>query len=628
MKAYLVENYSPAISFDKNSLIVALSPEACYRLDKAGVRYSTIEDYYDESKLLANMDEYSESQLRWIDELDTFLQCNIRELKELDLKLATTYLFRLKTFVLDPLYVRCYTLRKLFEKIKPSEVTFISYQPGDISIDYLLRDTSKSYYSQLIPIYCRERGIQLSSVFLEKKELEPVKASGNISGRLKRALAENEIAGNLYYSLYSLRQYLSKRPSPPQPSQKKLNIFILRRGYHIWPYLAIDALRRGHRVYGLSGDFIVKYSFLATRKCFRLQKDSSYLDSSAWEHAANRLESSGLIESINNQCQSDVSEVILPKLGHFISRICPDLLQYSQAFGAFYEREKINIVLAPSASSPIEYAALAAARLKSLNSVYLAHGDDAFTANAYLTVERQNFNIHILSNRELGEYCQRYCRTSNFQPGLYVSPHRLLPIEKIRRQRERRSNRTGQKGRVIYLPTMLRGDNQRLEGKNYSDTWYYQSQKALMEYFSTRTDYTFVWKGLPQSDAIYNPIPDFIQDSNFTNIEVATNPFVEHLLSADKVILDFPSTGFYESVVAGIPTISLYHKLFSVRKSAIDYFGKLLQPFSDIPEAIKRIDAFLNSDPELYQTTIETGDESVIHILETIPDGRENQSVR
>ena len=159
-------------------------------------------------------------------------------------------------------------------------------------------------------------------------------------------------------------------------------------------------------------------------------------------------------------------------------------------------------------------------------------------------------------------------------------------------------------------------DARGMDGGSYADTWYYEFQKSLIEYFSTRKELTFVWKGLPASDVIYNPIPNFIMDNNFTNIEVATSPFKEHLLSADRVICDYPSTGFYESVVAGVPTMSLYHRALKVRKSAVDNFGNLLKSCSDIPEAIKHIDEFLNSNPESYRTTIDMEDKSILDILE------------
>jgi hypothetical protein len=64
--------------------------------------------------------------------------------------------------------------------------------------------------------------------------------------------------------------------------------------------------------------------------------------------------------------------------------------------------------------------------------------------------------------------------------------------------------------------------------------------------------------------------------------------------------------------------MSLYHKAFKVRESAVKYFGNMLKLYSDISEAIKHIDEFLNSDPELYKTTIEIGNESILHILERV----------
>ena len=88
MKVYLVENYDANIKFDRNSPIVALTSEVCYCLDKAGIKYSIIEDYYSELELSAQVDECYKSQLQWLDTLDAFLQNRVVELKELNLRLG------------------------------------------------------------------------------------------------------------------------------------------------------------------------------------------------------------------------------------------------------------------------------------------------------------------------------------------------------------------------------------------------------------------------------------------------------------------------------------------------------------------------------------------------------------
>lgn len=617
MKLYLVEHYSPDIKFDGNSLIVALTPEVCYRLDKAGIKYSVIEDYYDEVELSSEVGEYLESVSQWIDGLDEFLRNNI---KELNLKIATIYEWYLKRMIIDTLYIRCYALKRLFEAIKPLDIVFISHKPEEPHLNYRFEYYGRSYYSQVIPVLCSEKNIPLTSVFLEPggkdvKEIKSVSHGGNLINRLRRTLYKSATVRRLHF----IYRYFSKRPFPKQKSRERLNIFMLKTSY-IGMDFVIDALERGHNVYQLSGDFIVKYSPLGTRRHLDLKaeyKDKvTDLNNSIWENTANLLESHDLIKWFNEKCQMDVSEIILPKLRHFISTVCPEIIGYFRVFTEFCEKDRIDILFTPSVSPLIEYAALAAANFKGLNTVCLSHGDTV-VANRFWTVfELENFNIHISSNRGAKKYCECLCKANNISTELYISPHRLLGIKKIDHLRQKQ--KANIKKRIIYLTTFMVWDVRTITGFDYPDTWYYKFQKSLIEYFSTKTEYTFVWKGLPQSDAIYNPTPDFLRDSNFKNIEVATNPFVEHLLSADRVICDYPSTGFYESIVAGVPTMSLYHKACIVRKSAVDYFGNLVKPFSDVTEAIKHIDEFLNSDPELYKTTIDMENNSVLDILEGV----------
>lgn len=618
MKLYLIEAYSPDMRFDENSLIVALTPEVCYHLDKAGIRYSIIEDYYDEAELLANEDEYYESKTQWIDGLDEFLHTNI---EGLNLKLATIYDWYLKRMIIDTLYIRCYALNRLFEAVKPLDVVFVSHKPEQPHLNYRFEYYGRSYYSQVIPVLCSEKNIPLTPVFLEPdnkdvNEIKSVSQGESLVTRLKRTLYQSATVRRMHF----IYKYFSKRPFLKHKSHKGLNIFVLKT-VHIRMDFVIDALKRGHNVYLLSGDFINRYSCLGARRHLDLKaayKDKATdLNNSIWENTANLLEGHDLIKWFNKKCQLDVSQMILPKLRHFISTVCPELIGYFGVFTEFYEKDRIDILFTPSVSPLIEYAALAAANHQDrIKTVCIFHGDSVYTSKTWEVREIKNYDVNIAPNIERKEYYRRLSSEINSSTKLYSSPHRLLGIKRINHLRQRQ--RANVKKRLIYLTAFMVWDDRLMDGGNYPDTWYYKFQKALIQYFSTRTEYTFVWKGLPQADAIYNPIPDFIKDSNFRNIEIATNPFVAHLLSADRVICDMPATGFYESVIAGVPTMSLYHKALIVRKSAVDYFGNLLKLFSDIPEAINHIDEFLSSDPELYKTTIDMGDESVLDILEEV----------
>ncbi|MFC1991148.1 hypothetical protein ACFLVC_00185 [Chloroflexota bacterium] len=618
MKTYLVEEFNSDIEFDKNSLIIALTPEVCYQLDKEEIKYSIIEDYYDEAVLSNQVDEHRQSVFHWIDELDKFPQNNIREL---DLRLGTIYKWYLKGMILDPLYIRCYTLKRLFEAVSPSEVIFIASEPNEPNLNYRFENSGRSLYAEVIPILCGENSIPLKTVFLKrysKKVREIAKSTGSRNQififRLKSILARSRIVRRIYFIVKCTTKLLFTK----RAELNKLNIFMLRSDY-IGEDFIIDALTRGHNIYMLSGDSILKYSHLGARRHLNLKVEYDKvagINNGIWGQSANLLEGHDLIKWFNEQFQLDVSEIVLPRLRYFISNVCPEILGYFKALTKFYKKEQTDILLAPFRSTLIEYAAVAAANYhERVKTVCFSHGDSVSNSKTWNIVELENFNIYIASNTETKVFYSCLGKTINSLTKLYSSPHRLLNVKKIGHLREKRRGKI-RKNRIIYLPTFTLWDNRRMDGGPYPDTWNYKFQKSLIEYFSTRREYTFVWKGLPQSEKIYNPIPDFIKDNNFSNIEVAVNSFSEHLLSADRVICDLPSTGFYEAVIAGVPTMSLCYKALIVRKSAEDYFENLLKFFSDIPEAIKYIDEFLNSDSELYKVTIELEDNSILNILE------------
>lgn len=620
MKTYLVEEYSPDIKFDSDSAIVALTPKVCYQLNKAGIRYAIIEDYYDEVSLSAEVDEYLKSQFQWIKSLDEFLQDNVPEVKGLNLKLGTIYYSYIKRMVLDPLYIRCYALNKLFEAIKPSSITFISHPSEEMPLDFSLQSKGKSYYSQVIPILCNEKSIPLVPVFVEPdgkaiKEIKSFRREGNLISWL---------GGKLYNKSATVRRahfsykYFSKRSLTKQRNPEGLNIFMLKLA-HIGTDFVIDAMRKGYNVYQLSDGLILKYTSLGARGCSRVRiehRDKAEGKNSIWENTANILEGHDLIKRVNERYQLDVSAIVLSRLKYFVSRVCPEIIAYLKEFVEFYKKAEIDFVITPHEVSPIEFAAVAAANHQEhAKTVCISHGEVVYSSDWWRILELVHHDICIVASVEEKGYYRHLCQKNNLSNELYSSPDRLRYARKIGYLRE--SNKSNiKKSRIIYLPTVMMWDARRMEGDSYPDTWYYEFQKSLIKYFSTKGRYTFVWKGLPPSDSIYNPIPNFIRDNSFSNIEVATNPFPQHLLTADRVICDYPSTGFSEAIVAGVPTMSLYPRALILRKSAVDYFGNLLKSFSDIPEAIKHIDEFLNSDPELYKTTIDVEDNHILDILE------------
>jgi len=151
------------------------------------------------------------------------------------------------------------------------------------------------------------------------------------------------------------------------------------------------------------------------------------------------------------------------------------------------------------------------------------------------------------------------------------------------------------------------------------DTWYFSWHKELIKLFSSRDDFNFIWKAIPASNELYDPIPDLINEQGYKNIKYATESFVKWIKKTDLVLLDFPSTALYEAAVSGLPVMSLFFAPFSVvRESAVELFGKSLQPFNDFDDGIVRIGKYLDSNPDEFIVSIPSSETSVVETLKHI----------
>ena len=617
MKTYLVEEYSPEIVFEDNRLIIALTPKACYQMDKLGITYSIIEDYYRE--LLSEKYNYFtfSSQLNWLEEFDRYLQETIPQLKKLNLKLCYWYFYFLKSTI-DPLIVRSNTLNRFFDKTKPSEVVYITAHTEEIAPDFtLLFGKGKSIYLRLLPLFCEKHSASFTCINVAEEAMPAISDTTSKGGGVTRKLKDFVCSHDALLNLYKLyRSSCWYNAIPHLSRHNQLNILMLKLGYGGDLFIK-DALRHGHNVFLKSEDTIFKYTTFGLKKYYKLKNDDgkSFVNrdyKEIWQTAANQLiNQPEILGWINDKCGVDVSGIILPRLQYFISSICPKILGYFNDYVNFYNKNNVDFVITPHEWPPDEFAAIAAARhSKKTKSICFMHGGGIDVCDMWDITEIDHHDLYFALYEEIKAYFIKRKGIYGGQGteivqgfGLYVFSNHIKIKENREKAIDAKRNKKN-RPKIIYLPTLFTWDHQRIDTIGYFDAWYYKFQKALIEHFATLKEFEFIWKGLPASDSIYNPIPNFINDNQFENIEVATDYFGSHLIAADRVIADFPSTGFYEAVVAGVPAMSLYHKDFKVRKSAIEFFGLQVPPFSGIPEALEKIDKFLESDPKLYCTSI------------------------
>jgi len=308
----------------------------------------------------------------------------------------------------------------------------------------------------------------------------------------------------------------------------------------------------------------------------------------------------------------------LPRIRYFIEVICPEILSLIEGYVKFYENNHIDFVITPHQWEVEDYAAIAATKYcKYTKSLCIQHGNDVFDAPMRDFGELKPYDIYLSTDKEYTQTLnsvnlQFSCKTKIIPSFSY----RLNQFSILAQKRQKKRKKV-----VAYIPTFFTEDNNSL----CEDTCYYKWQKRLLEFFASQKNFHFIWKALPASNEAYDPIPNLIQDKKYENIEYAATPFYYWIKYADLVLLDFPSTAFYEAAVAKLPVMSLHNTNFSeIRDGAKKIFGKSLQPFSTIPEGIEKVQQFLNSNPEDFIISLSIANianSSVLKILKKIKLG-------
>ena len=605
MKLYILEAYDPNVQFD-DGVIVALTPEVCYHLDKRGIDYSIIEDHYNEHELFEDRHAFLQNQDDWFRDFDVFLRDHIDLLNTYGLNLASIYSLYIKNTV-DTIIFKSYILNTLFNKFNPSSVVFVTFQLNKKVLKDDLGYHDKSAYAHLIPIICEKYSINSSEHFgYSTQNIKNV--THNIGDKISKV---RKYIPSIWEMLTSVLR--------PKKQKNVLNILQLNIAYNGFGIIK-DAFIKGHNTYLLIDNKIFKFRRFGF-KIFDIKHNNDHIENAFhdWNQTAQLLETHELIKWINEKCFLDVSNIVLPNLKYFVSNICPDLLQYYETFLSFYEAESIDVVLSPYMQSTIELAAIAAAnKCEYTKTICVEHGDDVFKNSFWRHKELINFDILVVSDEENKQYLESICEKYKFGTKIYNISERMEPMIKL--GEFRRAGKYGSldnNNEIIYLPTFLTWDTLRIDANiHISPTRYYKFQKSILEYFSQKDDYTFIWKGLFSSERLYNPISNLIIDEGIENVKIEAEPFKKYLPYANKVVCDYPSTGMYESIIAGVPTMCLCSDELAVRKSGIELFKNAIKFYHNVDEAIEHIDEFINADPEQYAASLKICDDKLIDIIE------------
>ncbi len=624
---YFVSTFEKGFDYQGGKL-VALTPEVCTQLIEAGISYQVLDETCIERELGKDVHSYFFDQIEWFRDFDEFLKKNIEYCRINNVSLATAHYYQIK-WLMDSAISYSYVLRCFIQEYAPEKIVHVTADIGgntNLSI-YNIFCSPTTTIAQLLPYVCNSLGIAFDQkTLLFKKQKRSLFSLSLLKGDTKNILLKLNFKSFLSFVRFQKYRYLVRRNKP----MKLLSILFLHAGCFSVDDVIRQSLFAGAQVFTMGKDIINRENGIMHNRTAILGKgdDSAFADAvkvQCLSTAQVCQSQKSLFSWVQQRSGIAVDGFLMPYLKHFISHICYDTIVKAEKFVEFYDRKNIDMVVMRSSSEYDSAFTLIAAKMRSrVKSVCVQHSSTAIDALLWPMTELGEFFDYYLATDGLSEGYFNFYRKYQIMQDCQVkqTAHYYRSIQARYKKKPHQRGRE----RIIFAPADALADAS-VGFNNFNVPFhrngieYFEYLRYLLEYFSKRQDKFFIFKYRFGPHMIEKVVVPYITSQGYTNIVVESRPLIDCFHLAQRVILDYPSSGLFEAAAAGLPVMSLYKQNLTIWPDAARFFGCSLRPFEDAQEAKEEIERFLDDDPSNYVHRLPLSDDSAIEVLRGIARG-------
>jgi len=607
---YLVEAFDPTFDYSGGE-VVSLMPEVSYECGRLSIPYTLLDDYYDEAKLREGEDSYFQNQLQWFKDFDFFLSSHISFAKENNISLSTAYYRRIKYFT-DSLAIQSFMMRSLLNQIsqRSSSAKLVYVRKEDraerlYDLEKYGQKDDDTFFFQLFSLLVPE----YSSISYSFHEFEEVQKSET------KPRFNNSFIKEVLKQIKHIIQFETWRKKPLLQASGIRALF-MSVGTDRMDMPLKRLMDKGADIYVYSKESIYDLNTFFRRKCISFNDRHDVQIESDCTLAAKELHNEKqLFQFVNDKCGFDVFTISFPFLSNFVKETCSKMLTNAIQLKRLFDAEGIDFVIANEGKNFWNACALIASQMKpEVITVGIQHGIKLHEDKVWEMTDLDPFD-HYLTTDTFSE--EDYKRVSN---NAYLSPTEIKQSSHFLQSLKFRAGNTIKRVRkqVLYVPTKFSAHRRYFNNMMSPLLSYFEFQKSLLDYLSKQRDFEFVFKKADSSRKwAEKSIVKYIQDRNYSNISIATGPLQPYMEEADAVLLDRPTTAYFEALALGKPTLSLNYQWMGSGLSPIskDYFGKTIQEFKTTGEAILIVENFLSESWSEYKKDIPLKRNDIVQLL-------------
>jgi hypothetical protein len=537
-------------------LIIALSPFAIYELEKQGVPYKILEDYYNPKELYKlGIHNYKKVE-DLCDKIDKSIHHACPALAELGIRPALFSFYHLK-IIYDAATIRLFQLSKLIsaEKVDALYVYDSKRYPFGISenASYLFFDNRESIYARLlacegwgVPVGTLPVGSTQEDPHLKRIQTEAKPSKKRLMWWLQRhprlfdLVAEAQKRGWRGF-FGSLKGYLS--------ADKDLQVILFGAGYN-W-----DDCRGELQSVGINPFFIRIWDNLEYWMNRRL---SDKVDAGTLHDVWERLRKDDKFRKFLILGDVDFFPVLEERLRFLVEQLVLACLNAYEEITETIKKTKVKALLSPNFASCTSRSASQAARNSNIPVVTWQHG--AYMAAAHPIVnyiDLMGSDTYFAFGEGVVEKYKEAAKRFNTR----ILPIGSSSLEALYRTREPNKAKkivrlTPGKKVVLYVTTNFYQNNLYISyPPPFSDNQFWRTQRAILDILAKYGDYTVVVKTFPSHIYREPPMRSYAEENGFKNCQFVKDEcsFTDLLPIADLLVIDFLSTPLLEALTTSKP---------------------------------------------------------------------------
>lgn len=572
---------------------IAVTPQACFDLERNGIPYSIMEDYYHEHELIAVYNDYISQRIQWLNGFEQLLATECDGIRNnpglVSLFLGTCALDAL----LDSVLIHSFIVNCLQEKTKPLHITYYRKVEVPENFSDVRYSFGNSVYSLLIPLFCKNQNIKLT---LQHESPPNARNERTLLPSIKNAVRP------LCHKL-KRRRLLATLPRVIQAGDIKSFLF-LDDSYGMIKLIG-EVLCNGHRCMLLSHDKIICLTKYSAKPVFSIH-ENLHPSPPAWgEHIRKILNEDWVWRWFDALCGMPVRIILKPRFEYFLAVTVPKLLAINTQFSSFFRNHRIDYLVSSTGQMALFAGAIYAAGRHNIKRIRIRHGESVRDAQRLWEFREVRHADHlVVANSEVRDYyLNNIISPGGYHTQVHIADYGFENCTKKKRPRQKK-----ERPLVVYAPGELVLNARYMGTVTYPCVWYYKLQQRIADFFASRPDYYFVFKPHPAVD-VDNPIERYLLVKGYRNIIYSRNPFVRWLSQADCAIFDYPETALYEAMAAQVPYFVLHHSLFKWRRNVIEMLGGRCITYTTHEEAINALSYFLDHPdvPVRFDGFIERG---------------------